>query len=38
VQAFAEFLILAVEAARKDKVKEIRFELELQPPTLWILP
>lgn len=38
VQAFAEFLILAVEAARKDKVKEIRYKLELQPPILWILP
>lgn len=38
VHAFAEFLILAVEAARKDKVKEIRFELELKPPTLWVLP
>lgn len=35
---FAEFLIIALEAARKDKVKEVRFELELQPPVLWILP
>ncbi|RCK73171.1 MAG: hypothetical protein ANABAC_0058 [Anaerolineae bacterium] len=38
VRAFAEFLIVAVEAARKDKVKGIQFVLELQPPLLWILP
>ncbi|MCS6908063.1 MAG: hypothetical protein RML93_09315 [Anaerolineales bacterium] len=35
---FAEFLIIALEAARKDKVKTVHFELELQPPVLWILP
>ncbi|PWH17769.1 MAG: hypothetical protein DDG59_07635 [Anaerolineae bacterium] len=38
VRAFAEFLIIAIEAARKDKVKEIQFELEMGVPQLWILP
>lgn len=35
---FAEFLILALEAGRKDKVKQVHFDLELKPPVLWILP
>jgi hypothetical protein len=34
----AEFLVVAVEAERKDKLKELRFTLDLQPPVLWILP
>ncbi len=35
---FAEFLIIALEAARRDKVRMVRFELELQAPALWVLP
>lgn len=38
VRAIAEFIVVAVEAERKDKVKEIRFTLELTAPVLWILP
>ena len=38
VHATAEFIVMAVEAERKDDLKEIRFDLELGAPTLWILP
>jgi hypothetical protein len=38
VRATAEFIVMAVEAERKDDLKEIRFKLELDPPILWILP
>jgi len=38
VRATAEFIIMAVEAERKDDLKEIRFDLEIGAPTLWILP
>lgn len=34
----AEFLVVAIEAARKDDVKQIDFHLELDKPALWILP
>jgi hypothetical protein len=38
VRSTAEFIVMAVEAERKDDLKEIRFDLELEPPILWILP
>jgi hypothetical protein len=38
VRATAEFIIMAVEAERKDDLKEIRFDLEIGVPSLWILP
>lgn len=38
VQSAAEFLVVAIEAARPDKLKELNFDLQLSPPTLWILP
>ena len=38
VRVWAEFLVMALEAARKDKVKKIQFNLELSDPQLWILP
>jgi hypothetical protein len=38
VHAAAEFIIMAVEAERKDDLKEIRFDLEIDTPILWILP
>jgi hypothetical protein len=38
VRVWAEFLVMALEAARKDKVKKIQFNLELSEPQLWILP
>jgi hypothetical protein len=36
--AAAEFIVVAVEAGRKDKMKAIQFKLELSEPVLWILP
>ena len=38
VRTAAEFVVVAVEAERKDKVKEIDFTLKLTDPVLWILP
>lgn len=38
VSAWAEFLVIALEAERKDKVKNIKFNLQLGEPQLWILP
>ena len=38
VRTWADFLVMALEAARKDKVKKIQFKLELTEPELWILP
>lgn len=38
LRAAVEFLVVAVEAERKDRVKEIQFDLQLSPAVLWILP
>jgi hypothetical protein len=38
VPGWAEFLVMALEAERKDKVKKIVFNLKLEEPQLWILP
>lgn len=38
VQAAAEFIVVAIEAGRKDQLKEIMFSLDLSSPVLWILP
>jgi hypothetical protein len=37
VRSWAEFLVIAIEAERKDQVKKIEFSLELGEPRLWIL-
>ncbi|MBN2549246.1 MAG: hypothetical protein JXB15_08820 [Anaerolineales bacterium] len=34
----AEFIVIAIEANRKDKLKKVDFSLQLSPPVLWILP
>jgi len=36
--AAAEFIVLAVEAARKDKLRQARVKVVLESPSLWILP
>ena len=36
VQALAEFLVVTVEADRRDAMKEIGFSLQLESPQLWI--
>lgn len=38
VRAAADFIVLAIEAGRKDKVKEIQHTIELLTPVLWVLP
>lgn len=38
VTAAAEFIVVAVEANRKDRLKKIDFTLQLSDPVLWILP
>lgn len=38
IQAAAEFIVVAIEAERADKLREVNFSLELSPPVLWILP
>ena len=38
VLAAAEFIVIAIEARREDKIKRIDFELKLSKPVLWILP
>ena len=38
VQATADFIVMAIEAGRKDKLKKVDFSLQLANPSLWILP
>jgi hypothetical protein len=36
--ALVEFVILGIEAGRKDKIKSLDISVELDTPQLWILP
>lgn len=38
VLPLAEFILLGVEANRKDALKELHFTLDLSAPELWVLP
>jgi hypothetical protein len=38
IRPAAEFIVMAIEAGRKDKLKKMNFSLQLFPPVLWILP
>lgn len=38
LQATAEFIVMAIEASRKDKLKQVDFNLRLSSPVLWVLP
>ena len=38
VRATVEFIIMAVEAGRKDMLKNVQFSLQLSDPVLWVLP
>ena len=38
LRAAVEFIVMALEAGRKDKLKEVRIDLQLEAPELWILP
>jgi hypothetical protein len=34
----AEFIVLTIEAERKDKLKSIEVRLNMGSPDLWVLP
>jgi len=36
--AAADFIVMAIEAGRQDKLKRVEFTLSLSPLSLWILP
>jgi hypothetical protein len=38
IKPLAEFIVMAVEAGRKDALRKATFSLQLSPPALWILP
>jgi hypothetical protein len=38
VSALIDFIVVAIEAERTDKVKQVRFSTQLGSPSLWILP
>lgn len=38
IPAIIEFIVLAIEAERKDKLKTIKVSLKLGTPVLWVLP
>lgn len=38
VKPLAEFIVMALEAGRKDRLREIQFSLELSNLVLWVLP
>jgi hypothetical protein len=38
VQSLVEFIILSIEAGRRDDLRELRYDLALDPPELWVLP
>jgi len=38
IRPLAEFILLAVEAERKDQLRTLTYNLQLGPPDLWIFP
>ncbi len=38
VHPMAEFIIMGIEAERRDMVKSVQVQLNLAPPVLWVLP
>jgi hypothetical protein len=38
VKAYAEFIVMGIETGRKDKLKELNFQIQLEPAQLWIMP
>ena len=37
-KAAAEFIVLTIEAERKDKLKQVSFTINAGPPDLWLVP
>lgn len=38
LKSYAGFIVMGIEAARKDRLKHVDFSLQLEQPELWILP
>ena len=38
VRPMAEFIVMGIEAERRDMLKSVTLQLNLAPPTLWIIP
>jgi hypothetical protein len=38
VQPMVEFIVMGVEAARKDKIREIQLSIKLDSAELWVIP
>ena len=38
VRALSEFIVVSIEAERRDYLKTIRFEMNLETPQLWAAP
>ena len=38
MQPLAEFIVLAIEADRRDALKTVNFHVQLETPQLWVLP
>jgi hypothetical protein len=38
IRALAEFMVVSLEANRRDDMRRIEFDLQLEPAQLWILP
>jgi hypothetical protein len=36
--ALAEYIVLAIEAARSDMLKQVTIQVSLSAPVLWVLP
>jgi hypothetical protein len=38
MRPLAEFMVMSIEAARKDYLKELNFSIQLEPAQLWVMP
>lgn len=38
IRPVSEFIVMSAEAERKDALRELKFDIRLDPPQLWILP
>jgi hypothetical protein len=38
IRSMAEFIIMGIEAERRDMIKSVQIQLKLETPILWILP
>jgi hypothetical protein len=38
VRPIAEFVVMSIEAERKDALRDLKFEIKLDPAQLWVIP